>query len=83
MRALPNDTYRVTILYREPSYERARGRRADPYSWSFEVEALSVDSARAEAMRRFDELARNSGVGWVRRIERVLTEVPGPDLAVA
>jgi hypothetical protein len=83
MSASLRDTYRVTIYYREPTYELAAGRRAEPYSWTFEVEAFSADSARREALREFDELARISSVGWVRRVERVLTEPPALRLASA
>lgn len=77
------ETYRVTIYYREPTYELATGRRREPYSWTFEVESHSVEAARREAMREFDELARISSVGWVRRVERVLTEPPRQHLASA
>jgi hypothetical protein len=77
------DLYKVTVYYREPTYELATGPRAEPYSWTFEIEALSAEAARNEAMRQFDELARISSVGWVRRVERVVTDPPHLRLASA
>jgi hypothetical protein len=71
-----SDAYRVTIYYREPTYELFSGKKADPYSWTFEVEAASAQTAELEALRQFDEMARSSSVGWVRRIVRVETEAP-------
>ncbi len=70
----PRRAFRVTIHYREPTYELFSGRRGDPYRWTFEVDAATPEGAESEARREFDELARASSVGWVRRIVRVDTE---------
>ncbi len=69
-------SFRVTIYYREPTYELFNGRKADPYFWTFEVEASTTEHAELEARRQFEEMARTSSVGWVRRIVRVDTEPP-------
>lgn len=74
---IANDSFRITIYYREPTYELVAGRKKHPYSWTWEVVAQDESAARAQAMRQFEDLARRSSVGWVRRIEGVLTEVPG------
>jgi hypothetical protein len=60
--------YRVTILYREPTYEALHGARARPYRGSFEVTAPHPDAAVALARRRFREATAQSGVGWVREV---------------
>jgi hypothetical protein len=74
-----NDCYRITIYYREPTYELATGRPATSYSWTSEVSASDPAAARELALRQFEELARCSSVGWIRRVERILTETPGVD----
>ncbi len=66
--------FRVTVHYREPTYELFHGRRGEPYRWTFEVEAESPERAEREARRQFDELARVSNVGWVRTIVGIETE---------
>ena len=65
--------FRVTVYYREPSYELAAGYKSAPYAWTYEIDAADAAAAETEALRRFDEMARSSSVGWVRRIVRVDT----------
>jgi hypothetical protein len=67
-------TYRVTVYYREPTYELAHGKKEEPYSWTYLIAAASADLARAEAVRQFKEIARLSSVAWIRRVERIETE---------
>jgi hypothetical protein len=78
-----NDCFRITIYYREPTYELATGRCGRSYCWTSEVAAADAVTARDEALRQFEELARCSSVGWVRRVERVLTETPSLDRLTA
>lgn len=61
-------TYRVRILYREPSYERRAGAKREPYRWTYEVPASSQDQAVDCAVAEFHRMARLSSVGWVREI---------------
>jgi hypothetical protein len=63
--------YEVTIRYREPSYEQAVGRKAEPYRWTYEIVSDDDDDARERAVGKFREMERLSSVGWVRVIERV------------
>ncbi|MFW6089826.1 MAG: hypothetical protein ACODAB_08735 [Gemmatimonadota bacterium] len=62
--------YVVTLVYREPTYEAARGHGPTSYRGSFRVEAASAHDAELEARRRFEAWARRSSVGWVREVER-------------
>ncbi len=59
---------RVTVFYREPTFEARLGRRGPPYRWEYEIEAVDAPTAIAIACREFDEVARASGVGWAREI---------------
>lgn len=63
--------YEVTIRYREPSYARSVGSKAEPYRWTFEIDSDDDEHARAEAVDRFREMERLSSVGWARQIERI------------
>ena len=63
--------YEVTIRYREPSYERKVGPKAEPYRWTFEIVSDDDATARDRAVGQFREMERLSSVGWVRVIERV------------
>ncbi len=60
--------YLVTVLYREPLFERSIGRRGPPYRWTFELEATSRALAIEEARRRFEACRLESSVGWEREI---------------
>ena len=60
--------YLVTVLYREPLFERSIGRRGPPYRWTFELEATSRTVAIEEARRRFEACRLESSVGWEREI---------------
>ncbi len=59
--------YRVTIPYREPTYEMHRGRpRKNPYLAQYEVSAETKEAAIESALELFEKDARDSRVGWVR-----------------
>lgn len=62
--------YVVRIVYREPGYARTSGTHKS-YSGRFIVRARSLSAALAEAKARFDQVAAQSGVGWVREIESI------------
>ena len=63
--------YEVTIRYREPSYEQAVGRKAEPYRWTYEIVSDDDADARQLAVGKFREMERLSSVGWIRVIERI------------
>ncbi len=58
--------YRVTLHYREPSFEAQRGAQPRPYRGTFLVQAPTTESAVRVARCRFDAWTRASSVGWVR-----------------
>lgn len=60
--------YLVTVLYREPLFERSIGRRGPPYRWTFELQATSRALAIEEARRRFEACRLESSVGWEREV---------------
>lgn len=62
--------YMVQILYREPGYARKSGTHRS-YSGSFLVRARTLAAAIAEAKTRFEQLATQSSVSWIREIERI------------
>jgi hypothetical protein len=62
--------YLVRIIYREPGYAQKSGTNRS-YSGRFIVRARSLQAALAEAKARFDVLAAQSGVGWIRVIESI------------
>lgn len=65
--------YRVSIHYREPTYELYSGREhKKPYVVNLEVIALDEAAARKKALEEFRRTWRDSSVGWIRRVERVL-----------
>jgi hypothetical protein len=74
-RMITRSRFRVRILYREPTYELVRGFARDPYSWTHELEAASLDRAREEALSVFSRAGADSNVGWVREVVRVDVEV--------
>jgi len=69
--------YEVTIRYREPSYERAVGRKAEPYRWTYEIVSDDDADARKRAVGKFREMERLSSVGWIREIEQIDVTVRG------
>lgn len=60
--------YRVTVLYVEPTYARYVDRPPVARRWSIDVEAPDAPAAVHAALDRFHELARLSGVGWIREV---------------
>lgn len=60
--------YLVRVLYREPTYELQSGKKKDPYSWTYRIEADTEDAAISQALQEFREMERHSSVGWVRVI---------------
>ena len=68
--------YRVTLRYREPSYERVTGPRAEPYRWTFPVDAETTMDALAEAIGAFRDMERLSSAGWHRKIVRAEIDCP-------
>jgi hypothetical protein len=66
----PLSRYRVQITYREPGYAEHSGTDK-PYTGRFIVQAADERDAIARAKAEFEEIARRSGVGWVRIIQRV------------
>jgi hypothetical protein len=74
---VPTSIYRVTIRYREPGFERRLGRSgAEAYRWTYRIEAIDVEAARQDAVRQFEDTAKQSQVGWRRDIVGVDVE-PG------
>ena len=69
--------YEVTIRYREPSYARAAGPRAEPYRWTYEIDSDDDADARKRALGQFREMERLSSVGWVREIDSIDVTVRG------
>ncbi len=71
--------YKVTVSYREPTYEERTGPRATPFRWTYSLLADSADHARRRALSEFHEVTRLSSVGWTRVIVAVDVEVaPAP-----
>ena len=68
--------YHVTLRYREPTYERVAGPRAEPYRWTFPVEAETTMEALAEAIGAFRDMERLSSAGWHRKIVRAEIDCP-------
>jgi len=66
----PEHHYRVTVLYREPTYELETGRERT-YSGTFEVDADTPEQAMNEAVGIFKSYEDLSSVGWVREIVKV------------
>jgi len=63
--------FKVTIRYREPTYERATGPKAAPYRWTYDMLASDGEEARRRAIDEFRSVERQSGVSWTREIEGV------------
>jgi len=66
--------YRVRVWYREPTYEARTGPRAEPFRWTFTVRANGEEEARRRALREFEEVSRQSSVGWSREVVSVEVE---------
>ena len=62
--------YVVQIVYREPGYAERSGIHRS-YSGRFVVRARSLQTALAEAKSRFEQVAQQSGVGWIRDIDSI------------
>lgn len=58
--------YRVTVSYREPTYEARSGARPNPFRWTYAISAESEEQARASALREFRHTTEMSSVGWSR-----------------
>jgi hypothetical protein len=67
-------TFRVTIHYRESTYEMRAGEKKDPYWWTFRVVARTAAAALAQALATFHEVEVLSSVGWTREIVRSVVE---------
>jgi hypothetical protein len=61
-------SYRVTVFYREPTYQQRTCRVREPYRYTFDVEAADPESAREHALAAFRDMAIQSGAGWIREI---------------
>jgi hypothetical protein len=66
--------FRVTIHYREPTYELHAGPKADPYWWTFRIMARTAAEALKRAISTFREMESLSSVGWTREIVRTIVE---------
>lgn len=60
--------YRVTIFYREPTYELHREKAPQVYKGCFEVYASDDGAALDKAMLLFEDKKRKSSVRWVRQV---------------
>jgi hypothetical protein len=60
--------YRVSIPFREPTFEQRIGRppSSPPFMARYEVVAHSPQDAQDRALEIFHEMASRSGVGWIR-----------------
>ena len=70
-KAKSQQEYRVEILYREPTYELHAGPKAEPYRWTYRVQATNEEQAKSLAIEDFRMLERNSSVGWTRVVSEV------------
>ena len=70
---MPENHYKLRIAFTE--FVRGEARS---YKHDVNVEATSESDAIKDAIDRFDALARESQVGWIRRIDAV--EVWRPDV---
>jgi hypothetical protein len=71
------ESFRVTVHYREPTYEMVNGPKRDPYRWVTTLVADDRSMAERLALEEFEAMARLSSVGWVRRVVQVATESLG------
>ena len=63
--------FRVRIMYREPNFEDSIGRKEDPFTWTYRINAVDEAAAIALAINEFHATAKLSSVGWVRNIVSV------------
>ena len=63
--------YKVTVRYREPTYEARNTPRRDPFRWTYTLSAEGEDQARRRALHEFREVTRLSSVGWSREVVAV------------
>lgn len=63
----------VKVEYREPTYRQD----GHVYGFTFRCQASSFVDATQQALRRFDEMATLSSVGWVREVLAVHVEFQG------
>jgi len=63
--------FKVTIRYREPTYERATGPKPAPYRWTYDMLATDDEDARRRAVEEFRTVERQSSVSWARVIEGI------------
>lgn len=63
--------YRVTITYREPSYELRAGTKPKPFVASFHISAETNEEAERLAVEEFQKQEQASFVSWSRVIEKV------------
>jgi hypothetical protein len=64
--------FRVTIHYREPSYEASAERPPTVYRWTYLVRAGGVGEAERVAIDEFKRTEQQSSVGWVRVVTGVV-----------
>lgn len=70
--------YKVTIPYKEPTYERHTGRpRSSPYYARYEVMTDSEEEAIQTAIELFEKDRMKSGVRWARvpELENIKVEL--------
>ena len=68
--------FKVTIPYKEPTYEAHTGRpRSLPYYARYNVTADSKEEAILKAISLLEKGWIQSGVGWVRVAERQAIQV--------
>lgn len=60
----------VKVDYREPTYRQD----GHVYGFTFRCQASSFADATQQALRRFEEMATLSSVGWVREVIAVHVE---------
>ena len=72
--------FRVTIFYREPTFERRHGRRTEPFRGTVDVHAGSPEQAIERGRAWFREMEDQSWVGWLREIERIDVDELEPDV---
>lgn len=70
--------YKVTVSYREPTYEARTGPRAAPYRWTYRLLADSEQTARRRALAEFEAVTRLSSVGWSREVVAVDVQETDP-----
>jgi hypothetical protein len=63
--------YKVTVRYREPTYEARHAPRRDPFRWTYTLSAACEEQARLRALHEFREVTRLSSVGWSREVVAV------------